>query len=132
MLRAKTSQIKGLEGELDQLRSRLTSYENIIEKIIKGETIPLHIEFYSSFPFNFQFNSQEAKLIKSSWNQVKEKYDFLHFYLTSSIKTESPVGFQWRINVSNLKGNLLIGICSSLCTNSVDFVINRFGEIKKK
>lgn len=31
-----------------------------------------------------------------------------------------------------LKGNLLIGICSSLFVNSVDFVINRFGEIKKK
>ena len=29
----------------------------------------------------------EAKLIKSSWNQIKDKYDFLHFYLTSSIKT---------------------------------------------
>jgi len=56
----------------------------------------------------------------------------LHFYLTSSIKTESPVGFQWKININILKGNLLIGICSSLSTNSVDFVINRFGEIKKK
>jgi len=38
----------------------------------------------------------------------------------------------WKINMKTLKGNLLIGICSSLSTNSVDFVINRFGEIKKK
>lgn len=117
---------------MEQLKLRLNSYENIMEKIIKGEAIPLHVEFYSSFPFNFNFDRHEARLVKSSWNQGKEKFDFLHFYLTSSIKTESPVGFQWRVKVRTLKGNLLIGICSSLSTNSVDFVINRFGEIKKK
>jgi hypothetical protein len=31
-----------------------------------------------------------------------------------------------------LKGNMLIGVCSSLETNSTDLIINRFGEIKKK
>lgn len=40
---------------MENLKVRLNSYENVIEKIIKGETIPLQIEFYSSFPYNFQF-----------------------------------------------------------------------------
>lgn len=35
-----------------------------------------------------------------------------------------------KLNV--LKGNLLIGICSTLCHYSIDFIINRLGEVKKK
>jgi len=58
----------------------------------------------------------------------------LHFYLTSVIKTEGPIGYEWKIMIKDLKGNnlyhkgnLLIGICSSLSSNSVDYVINKFG-----
>jgi hypothetical protein len=72
---------------MQDLKERLSEYEKLLKKIIKGETIQLHTEFYSSFPFNFQFLNNEVKLIKSSWNQSKEKFDFLHFYLTTSIKT---------------------------------------------
>jgi hypothetical protein len=81
---------------------------------------------------NFQFVDNEVKLVKASWNSSKEKFDFLHFYITYPIKTESVVGNEWKLSVKTLQGNLLIGVCSSLCTNSVDFVINKFGEIKKK
>lgn len=81
---------------------------------------------------NFHFSNNEVRLVKASWNSSKEKFDFLHFYITYPIKTEAFVGSEWRLNVKSLQGNLLIGVCSSLCTNSVDFVINKFGEIKKK
>ena len=41
---------------------------------------------------NFQFNNNEVRLIKASWNASKEKFDSLHFYITSPIKTEAFVG----------------------------------------
>lgn len=51
----KTEHVKTLEMSIEMLKGRLNSYEHVIEKILKGETIPLQIEFYSSFPYNFQF-----------------------------------------------------------------------------
>lgn len=29
-------------------------------------------------------------------------------------------------------GNILLGFCSSLQVNSVDYIINKYGEVKKK
>jgi Na+/citrate or Na+/malate symporter len=71
-------------------------------------------------------------LQKASFNMNKQKYDFLHFYVKNSIVTSSIVGLEWRIRIKSLKGNLLIGICSSLSSNSIDLVMNKYGEIKKK
>jgi hypothetical protein len=94
----------------------------------------LKIDFHTSFPSNFSINKNEVKLLKSSWNSSKDRYDFLHFYLTSVIKTDGPIGYEWKIVIKDLKGkqisyvgNLLIGICSSLGPNSVDYIINKFG-----
>lgn len=131
-LESKNTVICNLEGKVKIMKTKLDYYESVMEKIIKGECLQLNIEFQTSFPMNFQFNSQEVKLIKASWNAAKEKFDFLHFYITYPIKTESLVGSEWKLHVKTLQGNLLIGVCSSLCPNSVDFVINKFGEIKKK
>jgi hypothetical protein len=36
------------------------------------------------------------------------------------------------MRIKRLKGNLLMGICSSLNSNSIDLVMNKYGEIKKK
>jgi len=56
----------------------------------------------------------------------------LHFYLTKGIKTQSVLGVQWKVRICILNGNLLLGLCSTLCHHSVDYIINKFGEIKKK
>ena len=42
------------------------------------------------------------------------------------------MSFEWKLIIKTLKGNLLIGICSSLSSTSIDYVINKYGEIKKK
>jgi hypothetical protein len=53
------------------MKVRMSNYENIMERIIKGENLQLSIEFYTSFPMNFTFTNNEVKLVKSSWNANK-------------------------------------------------------------
>ncbi len=94
--------------------------------------MPLEIDFYTSFQQNFYFAGGEARLVKSAWNSTKLKHDFLHFYITTPIRVHSLVGFEWKLRVVSLEGNLLLGLCSTLCPNSVDLIINKYGEVKRK
>ena len=128
----KNKVIERLESSIEDMKTRLDSYEATMEKVLRGEYFQLATEFHTSFPTNFCFLKNEVKLIKASWNTNKEKYDFLHFYITYPIKTEAVVGTEWKLHIKTLQGNLLIGVCSSLAQDSLDYVINKFGEIKKK
>lgn len=118
-----------------------TLLESRIDKISRGEFENLQqFSFKTSFTSNYNFQGGNAKLIRyfemstvrNSFNSQKQKNDFLHFYIIHKIKTQSIFGLQWKMRIVVLQGNLLLGICSSLCHHSIDFIINRLGEVKKK
>ncbi len=48
------------------------------------------------------------------------------------IYTESIVSIKWGIKINKMIGNILLGFCSSMNVNSIDFVINKYGDLKKK
>ena len=52
--------------------------------------------------------------------------------MIKGIKTQGVLGQKWKMKINILNGNLLLGICSTLCLHSVDLIINKYGEIKKK
>lgn len=112
------------------MNSRLTELEHLTQRLIRSETLPLRIEFHTTFTQHFTFPT--VTLIKPSFNIQKEKFDFLHFYLINPLRCNSPLSVGWRMRIYRLTGNLLIGFCSSMCTSSLDYVINKFGELKKK
>jgi hypothetical protein len=39
---------------------------------------------------------------------------------------------KWAIKINKMIGNILVGFCSSLGVNSLDYVITKYGDIKKK
>ena len=88
----KSAIVTELESRMKLMKDRLDYYEFVMERIVRGENLPLSYEFHTSFPMNFHFNSHEVRLVKASWNSTKEKFDFLHFYITYPIKTEAFVG----------------------------------------
>ncbi|CAD8077982.1 unnamed protein product [Paramecium sonneborni] len=110
-------------------------YEEKINRLIQGDLIVLNeYRFFTIFIANYLFSSDNlyiARLVRNSYNDNKQKNDFLHFYVDYHFTTGLE-GYEWRIRLIRLRGNLLIGICSSQLSNSVDFIVNRLGEVKKK
>lgn len=90
----------------------------------------MNIELYTTFNQHFIFPN--PTLIKPSFNQQKEKFDFLHFYVLNPIYTESIASIKWGVKINKMIGNILIGFCSSMTVNSLDYVINKYGDIKRK
>ena len=90
----------------------------------------LNIELYTAFNQHFIFPN--PTLIKPSFNQIKEKFDFLHFYVVNPIYTGSIASIKWAIKINKMIGNILLGFCSSLQINSLDYIINKYGEVKRK
>ncbi len=90
----------------------------------------MNIEFYTTFNQHFIFPN--PTLIKPYFNQEKERFDFLHFYVLNPIYTDSIVSVKWAIKINKMIGNILVGFCSSLGVNSLDYVITKYGDIKKK
>ncbi|CAD8077259.1 unnamed protein product [Paramecium sonneborni] len=110
-------------------------YEEKIGRMINGDLIVLNeYNFFTIFNANYQFTNDNlyiARLVRNSYNYNKQKNDFLHFYVDYHFTTGLE-GYEWRTRLIRLRGNLLIGVCSSQLSNSVDFIVNRLGEVKKK
>ncbi|CAD8192062.1 unnamed protein product [Paramecium octaurelia] len=133
----KDNQIAQLSKKIEELNQKNQLLEQKICKMLKGDSFDtMHqFSFKTMFTQNYQFTGNqaiEAKLIRPSFNLQKQKNDFLHFYINHKIKTQAVQGIIWRMRIQTLKGNLLIGICSTLCHYSIDFIINKLGEIKRK
>ena len=52
--------------------------------------------------------------------------------MVNPIYTDSIASIKWGIKITKMIGSILIGFCSSMNLNSLDFVINKYGEIKRK
>ena len=39
---------------------------------------------------------------------------------------------QWTIKINKMNGSILIGFCSCMHVNSIDYIINKYGELKRK
>ncbi|KAM3138223.1 hypothetical protein pb186bvf_009686 [Paramecium bursaria] len=135
-LKNKDKQMMEMEQMIESLQQKNQLLESKIERLTKGDYQNIqNFTFKTSFSQNYQFSVAqfcEAKLVRASYNIQKQKNDFLHFYVNHKIKTQSIQGVQWRIKIQTLQGNLLLGICSTLCHYSIDFIMNRLGETKKK
>jgi len=90
----------------------------------------LLISYYTTFTTHFSFPN--PTLIKPSFNEVKEKFDFLHFYIWNPIYTDSFASMKWTIKINKMMGNILLGFCSSMNINSLDYIVNKYGELKRK
>ncbi len=58
--------------------------------------------------------------------------DFLHFYILNPIYTDSFASIQWSIRINQMSGNILLGFCSNTNINSLDYIVNKYGELKRK
>lgn len=56
----------------------------------------------------------------------------MHFYINSPIKTQGLLQKYIHFKINRLQGNILIGICNSLNHQSIDYILNKSGELKKK
>lgn len=90
-----------------------------------GEPLDLVISYYTTFTTNFSF--PHPTLIKPSFNEQKDKFDFLHFYVLSPIYTDSFASVKWAIRVNRMAGNILLGFCSNMSINSLDYIVNKYG-----
>lgn len=95
-----------------------------------GEGLELLIRYYTTFTSHFSF--PEPTLIKPSFNEGKEKFDFLHFYIHNPIYTDSFASIEWALRVNRMTGNVLLGFCSNMNINSLDYIVNKYGELKRK
>lgn len=67
----KDETISQLESRMKSMKGRLDYFEFLMDKVIKGENVPLNIEFHTSFPIHFNFSNNEVRLAKASWNANK-------------------------------------------------------------
>lgn len=119
-----------LVHDVEEVNASLEKLESLTSCFLSGEPLQMNIELYTTFNQHFIFPN--PTLIKPLFNQQKEKFDFLHFYVLHPIYTDSIASIKWSIKVNKMIGNILVGFCSSMSLNSLDYVINKYGEIKRK
>lgn len=119
-----------IEQSVEELNHRCDRLESLTKALILGEPLDLLITFYTTFHQHFSFPN--PTLIKPSFNELKEKFDFLHFYIANPIHTNSFASIKWSIRVNKMMGNILIGFCSNMNINSLDYIVNKYGELKRK
>lgn len=39
---------------------------------------------------------------------------------------------KWTIKINKMMGNILLGFCSNMNINSLDYIVNKYGELKRK
>jgi hypothetical protein len=119
-----------VDTRVDRMNERLSDLEALAKTLLKGESFKLAINFQTGFLDHFLF--PEPSLIKSSFNHLKNRNDFLHFYISTPIHLNSIAAIEWYLTIEKLKGNLLLGFCSSIGGESLDLIVNKYGEVKKK
>lgn len=112
------------------MKERCSQAEELTRTLLIGKPLNLRISYFTTFTSHFSF--PQPKLIKASWNEQKDKFDFLHFYIINPIFTDSFVSIQWSIHVKQMSGNILLGFCSNMNINSLDYIVNKYGELKRK
>ncbi|KAL4490864.1 hypothetical protein ABPG72_008600 [Tetrahymena utriculariae] len=122
-----------LIAKVDQLATEVQLLRLQLNTIQMG--IPDNINnfsFQTVFTNNFKFLGNQAMLEKDSFNEQKKKKDFLHFFLNRPFYVHSPVLQMFKIRIDKLQGNIIMGISDSQLQNSMDFMVNKQGDIKKK
>jgi hypothetical protein len=39
---------------------------------------------------------------------------------------------KWSIKINKMMGNILLGFCSNMNIHSLDYIVNKYGELKRK
>ncbi|EGR32475.1 traf-type zinc finger family protein, putative [Ichthyophthirius multifiliis] len=132
-LKQKDKKMSSIQNQLNEQNLQIQKMQQQIKILMEGQIQTIQSFVFSTyFGKYFKFLNNRVLLENDSYNDQKKKKDFLHFFINKSFSVHSPIIYIWRLIIEKLQGNMLIGISDSQTQNSMDFIVNKGGDIKKK